>query len=173
MTDEKVIYDILADGIGWTPIVLIGVWLLGALVAATVFWLRRRDKKPFILLFLSVWLCGWLGIGGMGFGNVVFQHLRCVSWAKSGDFEISEGPVTDFRPLDRWAKGKERFTVTGVTFAYSDADLSFGGYRRESGGGRGPIDNGVRVRVCHRDGRILRLSILHDTPKESGDGDGN
>lgn len=156
---ETVVYDILRDGIGWTPILMILAWLFGAGAVISAMVRQVREKKS--IAFMVFWLVGWLTLGGLGFGNVVTQHLKCKSWARSG-FETVEGPVTAFKPLGRWEKGSERFTVGGVTFMYSGANLGQGGYRKESGGGRGPIRDGLVVNVRHKNGRILRLSILQD-----------
>jgi hypothetical protein len=161
MADENVIYDILQDGIGWIPILLICVWLFAALAFLRIMLRHWRNKDTGTVFFLTIWLFGWLGLGGLGFGNVVYQHLKCVSYARSDDHEIVEGRITDFKPLFPGRKGHESFTVKGVTFNYGHADLSRGGYRKESGGGRGPIQDGVYVRVMHHKGRILRLSILN------------
>jgi hypothetical protein len=153
-----VVYDILRDGIGWAPIF---VCLMIPTVGGVLLWLllrERRHGRPIsvVVILLTVWALA----GGGGVGNVLCQHARCVAWARSGDYVMTEGCVSDFRPRPRWQHGPaERFTVSGFAFAYGDNLLGEGGYRHAFGPD-GLLRDGVRVRVAHRRGRILRLEIL-------------
>ena len=93
MTDEQIIYDILSDGIGLETISEIALWLLGALAVAAILWRQRRWKKRVVLLSRApstiplLLFCGWLGLAGLGFGNVV---LGC-SKASLGLGMVSQG----------------------------------------------------------------------------------
>ena len=51
----------------------------------------------------------------------------------------------------------EHFDVHGVEFNYSDYIVSAGFNNTASHGG--PIRPGLPVRICYRDGEILRLEI--------------
>ena len=51
----------------------------------------------------------------------------------------------------------ERFTVNGVGFSYSDYLVTAGFNQSASHGG--PMHAGLPVRICYRDGEILRLQI--------------
>jgi hypothetical protein len=85
--------------------------------------------------------------------------------ARQGDQEAGDhlpaglhgGPVTDFRPMPREGHADESFVVGGRRFSYSDYSVTPGFSNTRSHGG--PIDNGVYVRITHRDNTILRLEI--------------
>jgi hypothetical protein len=151
--DTIVVYDILRDGIGIAPIGVCLGMLVGLGCGVGMLISLRKQGKPVggIIFWLIAWTAGTL-VGG---GNVLGQHFRCVSWAKSGDFEVAEGQVTHFEPLQK----TESFTVAGITFSYGDANLSRGGFRSQFGP-NGLLHEGAHVRVSHREGRILKLEIL-------------
>ncbi|GAC1417844.1 MAG: hypothetical protein NVSMB69_18760 [Novosphingobium sp.] len=52
----------------------------------------------------------------------------------------------------------EHFDVAGVTFSYSDYVITAGFNNSASHGG--PIREALPVRICHRDGEILRLEVM-------------
>jgi hypothetical protein len=158
-----IVYDILRDGIGVAPVavclgilIVFGVVAIGMVVTARK---ERKERKP--IVGIVVWLVLWGIASLLGGGNVLYQHFRCVAWARSGDFQVLEGRVTQFHPNVRGVKGNERFTVNGFTFSYSDSALGQGGFRYPFGPD-GQLHEGVQVRVSHRDGRILKLEIQND-----------
>jgi hypothetical protein len=116
-----------------------------------------------------VFLTLWAALFFAGGGNVLYQHFRCVAWARSGDFDVVEGHVTQFHPGGWWNKERESFVVNGsaatghagVTFSYSDSNLGNGGFRY-SFGPDGLLHLGGHVRVTYREGRILKLEILKE-----------
>lgn len=150
-----VVYDILRDGIGLVPVGVCLAMLAGLGLGIFVFVKLRRESKP--VGGLVVWLLLWAAGTLFGGGNVLFQHFRTAAWARSGNFEVVKGPVTDFQPHTRSHK-RESFIVQGLTFEYSDANLSRGGFRY-SFGPDGLMHVGAHVRVAHREGRILKLEI--------------
>jgi hypothetical protein len=157
--DYIVVYDILRDGIGVAPIFVCVGMLLGLCVGIGVLVSQRKQRKP--VGCLIVWLILWsLGVV-VGGGNVLYQHFRCAAWARSGNFDVTEGQVTEFRPLAKREKGNESFTVQGLTFSYSSSNLSQGGFRYELGPD-GLLQEGSQVRISHREGRILKLEIQKD-----------
>lgn len=153
-----VVYDILRDGIGIAPVgVCLGMLAgLGVGVFALVSQLRQR--KP--VIGIAIWLVLWTAGTVVGGGNVLYQHFRCVSWARSGNFQTVEGPVSQFQPKTRTHKS-ESFVVQGITFSYSNASLGEGGFRY-CFGPDGLMHEGAHVRVSHREGRILKLEILKE-----------
>jgi hypothetical protein len=156
-----VVYDILRDGIGVAEVVGSLGWLAGFCVAVWLLVWEYRRRKPVAWAWALVVL-PFLGlVGYFGIGNVWDQHFRCIAWARSGEFKVVEGRVTYFDPLELGKKGPERFTVEGITFEYMDSYLGQGGFRY-SFGPNGPLQQGVQVRVSYREGRILRLEILHE-----------
>lgn len=157
--DYIVVYDILRDGIGIAPIFICLGMLVGLCVGLGILVSQRKQRKP--VGCLIVWLIGWATGAVLGGGNVLYQHFRCAAWARGGNFEVVEGPVTDFQPLAKHQKGSERFTVQGKTFSYSSANLSQGGFRYEFGPD-GLLHEGSQVRISHREGRIVKLEIQKD-----------
>ena len=167
MLSVTVIYDILRDGIGETPIVLVSLWLVGA---AGGLWmivrLRRRRGGP-SRLAVAVSLL-WLAVGGFGFGNVLYQHLRCRAAAASGNVQIVQGAVTEYHPEDpQMREYQETLTVARQTWTYSSSNLARGGYRGVPSAGK-RIGVGTRVRISSHDGRILKLELLDDRPSPGG-----
>lgn len=157
MRDEGdvVVYDILRDGIGVAPVGVCLGMLLGLALGVCVFVSQRKRRTP--VGGIAVWLILWTAGTIAGGGNVLYQHFRCVAWARSGAFQIVEGRVSQFHPSP--SKRTESFVVKGITFSYSDANLGEGGFRY-SFGPDGLLREGSDVRVSHREGRILKLEIL-------------
>lgn len=151
-----VVYDVLRDGIGIAPVGVCLGMLLGLGFGIALLIHERKQRKPIGGLIVGLILWGTAAL--FGGGNVIYQHLRCVAWAKSGNYEVVEGRVTGFQPRSAGQKSSERFTVKGLTFAYSDSNLGQGGFRYPFGP-HGRLQDGTRVRVAHRQGRILKLEI--------------
>jgi hypothetical protein len=167
MLSATVIYDILRDGIGATPIVLMSLWLIGTVVGLwMIVRLRRRPGGP-SRLALAVSLL-WLAVGGFGFGNVLYQHFRCRAAAASGDVHVVQGAVTAYRPEDpHMREDQETLTVAGQTWTYSSSNLARGGYRGVPSATK-RISVGTRVRISSYDGRIVKLELLDDRPSPAG-----
>src|SRR5262249_21188940 len=83
-----VVYDILAEGLGFMRyVVVIGV--LAGTVAGTVVLVRSRRRRELRnTVFMAIWLVGWMGLGGLGAGNVIYQQLRCREWARQGNYNV-------------------------------------------------------------------------------------
>ena len=156
--DYAVVYDILDEGFSGKRLLIPLAWLAGLLcfVGAAVRSARRRefDALAGVCLLLAFWLCA----GVFGVGNVVREQWRCMQWARSGDYQVVEGAVRDFKPMPKGGHALESFTVGGVPFCYSDYDLSRGGFNNAASHG-GPIRAGLVVRIAHHDGRILRIEV--------------
>ena len=168
MLSATVIYDILRDGIGATPIVLFLLWLLGPVVVLSMVLRPRRGSRPPPGLGLSIGLALWLVPGGFGFGNVFYRHFHCRAAAASGNVQIVQGPVTAYHPEDPDKReGQEIISVSGRTWTYSSANLSRGGYRGKPSA-KNRIRVGSTVRIASYDGRILKLELLDDSPRPAG-----
>src|SRR4029450_8617064 len=111
------------------------MWLVGLGVGLN--FLRPSARGKMGVGFALVWLTFWVVAGCVGFGNVFRQHFRCVRWLRSGDCQLVEGPIENFRPMPYGGHAQESFTVAGVSFKYSDYDLSTCGFRNTSSP-RGP-----------------------------------
>ena len=164
MLAVTVIYDILRDGIGAIPIALATSWLFGALIALWVIVRPPSSSRRPSRLGLAVWLLLWLTFGGIGFGNVFYQHFRCRAAAASGNVQIVEGTVTNYHPEEPGKKGdQETLTVSGQTWTYYSANLGAGGYRGKPSA-KALIEIGALVRISNYNGRILKLELLERPP---------
>ena len=150
----QTLYDVSRDwGQMIVPILLTAGWLIGFAVFIRI--LRSDKQRKPILLF--VWLAAWTAVGCLGFGNVWFQHFRCIHELKSGHYLIAEGPITFFRP--EVGKSSEQLTVAGQTFEYYSANLSRGGMRY-TGAASSKLHLGAYVRVAYdRNRSVLRLEL--------------
>jgi hypothetical protein len=106
----------------------------------------------FGLVFASL----WTAVAGIGIAG---GNIRAIHDLKAGRCQVLEGPVENFRPLPIGAHGFESFSVHGVSFQYSDGVVIPGFNNTASH--RGPIRQGLWVRLCERDGQILRLEVAH------------
>lgn len=160
-SEYQVIYDITKippptnDILHW-----LGGLVLGLIIFASIFFLNKKMNRStnLISIFGIIWIIGWLGFGGIGFGNVLSQYYKCVGWAKSGNYSVVVGNVSDFKPMPYAGHEDESFSVNGVHFEYSDYDLSKCGFNNSTSHG-GPISEGLPVRISYKDGRILILEI--------------
>jgi hypothetical protein len=91
------------------------------------------------------------------------EHQKAVERLAKGQTEVVEGPVENFRPQPRGGHARERFTVKGVAFSFSDNVLTPGFHRTVARGG--PLREGLPVRINY-DPRhqILRLEIPKEVP---------
>ncbi len=74
-----------------------------------------------------------------------------------GDYLTVEGYVRDLTTARYSDKGGDSFTINGVTFAYTDADLTLHGYRTEA----------RRGGVVTREGQYLVIRYLPDPDTET------
>ncbi len=112
--------------------------------------LRRR---PIFRWFFLFGVC-WTVIATAG---LIVDARRASQTAQWGRCDIIEGRVEHFHPMPAEGHDMEHFDVQGVEFSYSDYVVSAGFNNTASHGG--PIREGLPVRICHRDGDILRLEI--------------
>ena len=87
-----------------------------------------------------------------------YGDYRALSEAESsGEMQIAEGRVTDFRPMPAAGHAMERFCVADDCFEYSDFVIT-GGFNNTSSHG-GPIRSGLAVRVSYVHGKIVKLEV--------------
>lgn len=77
--------------------------------------------------------------------------------AQTGNCEVVQGVVDNYSAGLVPNKGWETFRVNGVRFEYSDFIIEPGFNNSAFYGG--PIRRGLPVRICYREGRILRLEV--------------
>ena len=153
-----VLYDVIRDGIGYTPWLLMIAWATGAVVVGRAF-LREPKQRAGAVLWLTV----WVGLGGFGFGNVVTQYLKNRSALRAGTGQISEGTLQQFHRQTHAKGSQESFVVGGTQFEYSDSNLGGGGMR-SSQGFDPPLENGLYVKVTTRGKVIIRLECMASPP---------
>jgi len=116
--------------------------------------IMRRRVGPvfgwFFFLFAIVWTTG-AGISVLGGDNAASGH------AKRRECATVEGKVENFHPMPAEGHDLESFDVAGQHFEYSDFIVSAGFNNTASHGG--PIREGLRVRICEREGEILILEV--------------
>jgi len=111
---------------------------------------RWRVFSWFFFLFAVAWTLG-AGFSLMSRDFAASQELE------RGNCSVVEGVVENFHPMPKSGHDTERFEVNGVHFSYSDYVMSPGFNNTASHGG--PIRDGLRVRICHNSGDILRLEV--------------
>jgi hypothetical protein len=115
--------------------------------------IERSTKQRVIIPFLiCVFGSVWIGAGIIN--RSAFASLRAAD--RDGSAEIVEGVVEQY-VLTSEGHSKETFVVGNRYFAYSDYDSSTGFHQTRARGG--PITKGLRVRITHVDGRIVRLEV--------------
>jgi hypothetical protein len=119
--------------------------------------LSDQDQGQRILggvLFLGLFvLVGFCEVATQTYPEYV-EEQRCKEWARSGDHQTVEGPITDF--------GGGGFRIGEASFKYSRKYPDKGGFRGkftapQTEGLR--LRPGLRARVAHREGRILRIEL--------------
>jgi tryptophan-rich sensory protein len=104
------------------------------------------------------------------FSMTYSQHLRHKSLAQGNGCRVVEGPVEQFVPMPYGGHAVESFSVSGISFRYSDFIVTDGFNNTASHGG--PIRSDSYVRICYdpTGNVILRLEIrdFRGEPKDYG-----
>jgi hypothetical protein len=85
------------------------------------------------------------------------EYSRNLSVLTSGKALYTEGTVYDFKPMPYSGHALESFSVNGITFSYSDFMQTAAFHHTSSHGG--PMKNGLKVKIWHYNGEILKLLI--------------
>ena len=85
------------------------------------------------------------------------DYRRAISAMQMNRAAIAEGVIADFHQMPFEGHKDESFRVKEVTFHYSDYGITAGFNNTSSHGG--PIREGIRVKIWHLDGEILRLDV--------------
>jgi hypothetical protein len=150
-------YDIRTRTTWITPalVLLLFLALAGGAVFAAVrsykerYWSQLAMTVPALaLVFGGGWYAVPAYVGG------AWELVRA---AERGDYDVAEGPVTDYELTGSNSRWHESFKVGGVAFSYSSGSANLGFGQPAPRGG--PIRPGLHVRIAHRDGVILRLEV--------------
>lgn len=136
-----------------------GFLLLGAIMVFRPSWVEAVLRKPFRHRHVFRWFFFLFSVFWVvtATSSVLIDAIRASQNATSGNCETVEGPVEHFHPMPAEGHDMEHFDVRGVEFSYSDYVVTAGFNNTASHGG--PIRQGLPVRICHRDGEILRLEV--------------
>lgn len=160
--DYKVVYDALEQGHPLEDYIWVVVWFLGLVMPFFLLKLARsqntaiRTKQK--VVFITTWIVFWGVVGGIGNLNVFLKQSECQKWLKTGDYIITEGIVEQFDPMPYSGHKHESFVLNGYKFEYSDFDESKGCFNNTFSHG-GPIYEGRKVRIYHKEGIILRIEV--------------
>ena len=133
------------------PVAYYVAWSVSVLVGgvAVCFGIRTRKFMPVLVgLVFAGFFTTWAVIGYR-------RQWQLIQSARAGVYQVVEGAVTDFHPRPPDGKGIEHFTVAGVQFKYLAGTQGVGFDQDATVGG--PIREGLRVRIAHRDRRIIKL----------------
>jgi len=116
---------------------------------------QSGGRKIFRFAFLSFAVL-WTVIV---FAGTYSRHFRHESLVQTNTCRVVEGAVEHFTPMPYQGHPVESFSVSGISFRYSDFVVT-GGFNNTSSHG-GPVNGNSYVRICYdpTDGAILRLEI--------------
>jgi len=125
-------------------------------------WIQFQTKQPsklmgYFFIFFS------LVIEALVIWNSTRVNADLEGALRNGHYQVIEGPVDNFEPMNDWGNKHESFSVRGVYFRYSDfiVDQCF----NDSSTHGGPIRAGLLVRVSYVDRCILRLEVADNQNK--------
>jgi len=133
--------------------------LVGAVFVFRPEWFEAVFRKPLRHRYIFRWFFFLFSVLWTATAMVaLLKDARTASQAtQPGKCEMIEGRVAHFHPMPAEGHDTEHFDVQGIGFSYSDYEVSAGFNNTASHGG--PIRAGLPVRICYRDGEILRLEI--------------
>jgi hypothetical protein len=165
----RVVYDVCDDVA--LPSHTAALVFLGGAVFFTLAWvvltycIRKRSPESGLSMRPGAVVGGLLVCVGVlqvatGTWPVYRDQMRCKEWTRAGDHQTAEGPVTQFE-RENGKYPPTHFWVGNVRFTYRTYEPKTGGF---SGVFTAPgedlkLRDGLRVRIAHRDGRILRIEV--------------
>jgi hypothetical protein len=157
--EYKVVFDVTSAGYKTWSFSLVGLVL--AVVGG--FLVRYRDRLPmrgpkvvvraFPFVFFGFAILWTL----LAFGSTFTEYRSLRSAVRDGRVSIIEGTLSQFKPMPYTGHAMERFCVRATCFEYSDYVVTSGFNNTSSHGG--PIREGLRVRIAHIRGTIVRLEV--------------
>jgi len=166
----RFVYDVLNDGPPWLGVAFAVVPLLLAVACVLEILQRVRGRRPpspgrrasplevapLALEIVSVLL---LVSAGVFFASRTYegfvQQQRCQEWVRSGQYQVTEGTVADYE----YRKAGPRFRVADSSFDLLDHSAGFAGRFNIPGAAAESLQEGMRVRLAHREGFVLRVEV--------------
>ena len=156
----RTIFDVTQVGYKSWPFAAFGLIfvVLGALLPTLIRNGVFRKTPPAMAKWFPRFFLGFaIFWTATAFVGTFTNYRRAINAMKMNRTAIVEGLVTDFHPMPFEGHREESFRVQGVTFHYSDYIITSGFNNTSSHGG--PIREGLRVKIWHLNGKILRLDI--------------
>ena len=155
MAEFAVSFDVRAD-VNWLyPALMLVGWLFFSALLVVPLVRSRRAREWGNVVLCGVMLTVALGVGGFIIPVQFWERWQAVRWAKSGDFEVVEGPVTDYQHSMTSPNWSASYSVGGVSFRSSNNP--FNGCETPRVAPDGPIRPGAYLRIAHHGGRVLRV----------------
>lgn len=163
-----VLFDLTREGFtNWGDAVFPAVVIIIGAVSA--FFLNKipedkRDNRDSMLLAMGIALPPvLLVVVGLILYNGVREYSGLRNRMETGNVRVTAGVVTAFKPepSDGHPWG-EAFTVNGVEFKYTHHDFSAAFHKTHWQ--RGPVRDGLPVRITDVDGKIVKLEA--DTSRQ-------
>jgi len=155
MASYRTVFEIMQKGFAW-DMPAMGISLIAVACFVYYRWKSRgeltRGKQVFTVIYLLLACLMTLIL----FVSIYRDFSEYRSAYARGDYSVVEGTVYDFRP-EGWVRERESFSVNGITFVYSKGIVTPGFDGGAWFGGR--LRDGLRIRVSHRDGIILKLEV--------------
>ena len=165
-----VVYDVLNDGFPWFGVFFAVVPLLLAVAFVLEFLERVRGKKvsaspapacglevmpiPLLIVAILILTCAGCFVASKTYEGYVHQQ-ECKEWARTGQYQITEGTVADYHFLRVGAN----FRVADSSFDLMQNSAGFTGRFNIPGAPEDLLREGSRVRLAHQDGCILRVEV--------------
>ena len=151
----SVLFDISQKGYNWFP-ALLGLFFIGFGLMGLKYpiWRGWSRIHPFITI----------GIGAaVGLGAFLFQYNNQHAYERilsQNQAQIVEGQIENFQAMPYGGHANEMFTVQGITFAYSDFEITPAFNNTRSHGG--PLHEGLFVKIYYTRSREFagRYAIL-------------
>lgn len=153
------VFDVAQAGYrSWPPVTIgIGFTVIGGWLIKNRRWVPvqgpRWFRSAFPFVFFGVACCWTAAV----VSSTYLKYRSLTRALQDGRVSVVEGPVDQFVPMAYTGHSLERFSVAGITFAYSDFVVT-GGFNNTSSHG-GPIRLGRYIRVTYVGEDIVRLEI--------------
>jgi hypothetical protein len=131
----------------WAPPV---IPLVIAAILLLAYRILRSDRKALIVILCTLAIV----LSVVTFVGSTLPDLHLLEAVETGNYALVEGIVTQFHPQFAGRREYETFSVDGTTFRYTQSsDFAF----NHTAGTGGPIHQGMKLRVGHVAGRIVRI----------------
>lgn len=135
---ENILYEVSYN---FSFFLLIPLIMLLVIPFLPKLWKNKYDGEKTIIDYKTVKIFCSFGFAFILFITVITvffeisSYNKIVGAYKSGDYEIVEGFVEDFKPMPYEGHSDESFEINGVKFSYSDYSIGTGYNNAKSHGG--------------------------------------